>query len=59
MRIVLIRVARSVGTLCRYLLQSALQNLPRPTIPFGTVAVNLVGCFAFGFAWSLAEEKFK
>jgi CrcB protein len=57
-KIALIMVAGGVGTLSRYLLQGAAQRLAPASFPYGTLAVNLIGCFAFGIVWSLAEERF-
>jgi CrcB protein len=45
------------GTLARYALQGLVQRLFNASFPWGTVAVNLLGCFAFGVVWSLAEER--
>jgi CrcB protein len=58
LKVVLMMGAGSVGTLCRYLLQGAVQGLFSASFPFGTLVVNLTGCFIFGFIWSLAEERF-
>ena len=44
--------AGALGTLCRMGL-SALVSHWLPKYPWGTVVVNLVGCFLFGLAWSL------
>lgn len=57
-RIALLMAAGGVGTVSRYLLQGAVQHATSPSFPYGTVVVNLVGCFAFGLVWSLAEERF-
>lgn len=58
LKIGLIAAAGGLGTLGRYWLQGAVQKLAPATFPYGTLAVNLTGCFAFGFVWSLAEERF-
>lgn len=44
--------AGGAGSLCRYLLWLALTT-PDSRFPVGTLAVNLLGCFAIGFAGSL------
>jgi fluoride exporter len=44
--------AGGAGSLCRYLLWMALTQ-PESRFPSGTLAVNLAGCFAIGFAGSL------
>ena len=47
-----------LGTFARYLLSGAVHRVFGVTFPFGTLVVNLVGCFAIGFLAVLAEEKF-
>ena len=47
-----------LGTFARYFLSGAVHRICGPTFPFGTLAVNLIGCFAIGFLAVLAEEKF-
>lgn len=44
--------AGGAGSLCRYLLWLALST-PDSRFPTGTLAVNLLGCFAIGLAGSL------
>lgn len=47
-----------LGTFARYFLSGAIHRVFGATFPLGTLAVNLVGCFAIGFLAVLAEEKF-
>ena len=47
-----------LGTFARYFLSGAVHRICGPTFPFGTLVVNLVGCFAIGFLAVLGEEKF-
>jgi len=47
-----------LGTFARYFLSGAVHRIFGVTFPLGTLAVNLVGCFAIGFLAVLAEEKF-
>ena len=47
-----------LGTFARYFLSGAVHRVFGVTFPFGTLAVNLVGCFVIGFLAVLAEEKF-
>jgi len=47
-----------LGTFARYFLSGAIHRIFGATFPLGTLAVNLVGCFAIGFLAVLAEEKF-
>lgn len=48
MRIALLIVFGTAGTLARYGLQGLVQQRTGPTFPWGTLAVNLVGCFLLG-----------
>ena len=47
-RIFLLIVCGSVGTLARYALQGLIQYRTESTFPAGTLAVNLLGCFLLG-----------
>jgi CrcB protein len=49
--------AGAAGTLCRYGLQGLVQRLSDRPFPYGTLAVNALGCFLFGLVWALAEER--
>jgi len=46
------------GTFARYLLAGFVYTLCGTDFPYGTLAVNLIGCFLIGFLASLAQEKF-
>jgi CrcB protein len=49
--------AGALGTLARYGLGGLVQRLSASSFPWGTLAVNGLGCLAFGFVWTLAEER--
>ena len=49
--------AGGLGALARYGLGGFVQRLCGSGFPFGTIVVNLVGCLAFGFVWTLADER--
>ena len=53
----LLAVAGAIGTLCRYGMSGFLQRVCGAGFPWGTMAVNLLGCLLFGFIWTLAEER--
>jgi CrcB protein len=44
----LIFVGGGVGSLCRYLLAGAIQSRAHAGFPFGTLAVNVIGCLIIG-----------
>ena len=46
------------GGLARHLLGGAVGVAMGPSFPFGTFAVNILGCFLIGFFSALTGEKF-
>lgn len=48
LRITLLIVFGAVGTLARYGLQGIVQERAGLTFPYGTLVVNLIGCFLLG-----------
>ena len=48
MRLLLIAVFGALGTLARYGLQGLVQVKTGSTFPYGTLAINLTGCFFLG-----------
>jgi len=46
------------GTVARYVLAGVVYQVFGTNFPYGTLAVNLIGCFAIGFLAALAGEKF-
>ena len=48
LRLILIAVFGAVGTLARYGLQGLIQIRAGGTFPYGTLAINLSGCFLLG-----------
>lgn len=56
-RLLLIALAGAVGTLARYGLTHLVQRHAGLTFPWGTFAVNVVGCLLFGLCWSLIEQR--
>jgi fluoride exporter len=56
--IVMIGIAGMAGTLARYWLSTAIDDRFGPAYPYGTVTVNLVGCFLIGFLFYAFAEQF-
>lgn len=56
-RLLFILGAGALGTLARYGLSSAMQRYAGSGFPWGTVAVNVAGCFLAGMLWVLAEYR--
>jgi CrcB protein len=57
-RIVWLALAGTCGTLARYWMSGAVYDLLGRNFPWGTAAVNILGCLLFGAVWVLAEERF-
>ncbi len=58
MNILLVGIGGALGSISRYLLSTWVQSISRSLdFPFGTLAVNLIGCFVIGFLAELAEAR--
>jgi CrcB protein len=53
----LIGLGGLVGTIIRYWLTGLLARQYGETLPWGTIAVNLIGCFLAGVVFHVAEER--
>src|SRR3954454_11719620 len=47
----------AVGTVARWAMQGWVQRLSGSAFPWGTLAVNAVGCLLFGIVFAAAEER--
>jgi fluoride exporter len=56
-KVLLIGVAGAAGALARYGLSGLVQRFGNGTFPWGTLVVNLTGCFLFGLIWSIGEDR--
>ncbi|MDZ4844333.1 MAG: fluoride efflux transporter CrcB [Chitinophagales bacterium] len=45
-----------IGSVLRYLAAQFVQNKFLSAFPFGTLSVNVIGCFAIGIIFALAEK---
>jgi CrcB protein len=50
-------LAGACGTLLRYGLAGVAQRASNSQFPWGTLAVNVLGCFLAGAFWSFAEDR--
>jgi CrcB protein len=57
LRILLVGLAGLAGTLCRYWLSGAVTRRYGEAFPAGTLAVNLLGCFAAGLLFHFMQER--
>ena len=51
-------VGSVIGGYARYLLAGFVHHIFGAAFPYGTLVVNLIGCFLIGLLAALAEEKF-
>ena len=56
-RLLLLVIAGSAGTLCRYGLSGLVQSGVGARFPWGTLAVNLTGCLLAGLLFGLFESR--
>ncbi len=56
-KMIYLAVAGAAGTLARYWLGGFVQRNITSDFPFGTVAVNIIGCLAFGLLWAFMENR--
>jgi CrcB protein len=56
--ILLVGIGGALGSIARYLVSMWVQGAAKSvSFPFGTLTVNLVGCFVIGFLAQLAEAR--
>lgn len=55
-KLIWIALGGLLGTLCRYGLSAWLDGRSQSPFPYGTLAVNLLGCFVAGFLFPLLEQ---
>lgn len=57
-RIFFVGIGGAVGSILRYLVSGWVQDASRsPSFPFGTLAVNVIGCFVIGVLSYLADAR--
>lgn len=56
-KLLALALAGALGTLARYGLAGFVQRMNGASFPWGTLAVNLTGCFLVGLVWSLFEGR--
>lgn len=58
LRLLTVGLAGLAGTLCRYWLSGVFSRRYGEAFPAGTLAVNLLGCFAAGLLFHLTQGRF-
>ncbi len=57
MKIILaVGIGSCIGGIARYFLTQIIQNKFLSTFPFGTLAVNIIGCLVIGIVFGLSEK---
>lgn len=51
-------IGGGLGTVSRYLFSGTIYRVTGADFPYGTLAVNVAGCFIIGFLVSITETKF-
>lgn len=51
-------IAGACGALARYGLAGLFQRTQQVGFPWGTLTVNVLGCFLFGLIWTLTQQRF-
>ncbi|MDP4283746.1 MAG: fluoride efflux transporter CrcB [Bacteroidota bacterium] len=54
--ILLIGIGGFIGAISRYLLSLGIQNKILSTFPYGTLTVNIIGCFLIGVVYALGDR---
>lgn len=54
-RILIIAAGGGLGAVLRYVLSEITYRFTSPTFPWGTLTVNLVGCYLIGLVWQYSE----
>ena len=57
MRVLLIAIFGAIGTLARYGLQGFVQIRTSSTFPYGTLLINLTGCFLLALTYQLTVNR--
>jgi CrcB protein len=56
--VLFVALGGALGSVCRYLLATWTQTVSKSIdFPYGTLTVNLIGCFVIGFLAQLAEAR--
>jgi len=54
----LVFVGGGIGSVFRYLLAGWIYEIVGTDFPYGTLVVNVIGCFVIGLFMTMAEERF-
>ena len=54
----LVFIGGGIGSAARYWLSGLVQRMTASVFPYGTLSVNIIGCFLIGLFMSTFEERF-
>lgn len=57
MEILSVAVGGALGAVCRYLLGNFISRASGSALPWGTFAINIIGCFCMGLLMTLIVER--
>ena len=57
MEILSVAVGGALGAVCRYLLGNFIGRMSGSALPWGTFAINIIGCFCMGLLMTLIVER--
>jgi fluoride exporter len=55
-QVIYVAFGSMIGGVCRFLLQQFVQRRFLSSFPYGTLCVNLLGCFVIGIVYALANR---
>jgi CrcB protein len=55
---IILIIGGGAGTIARYALSGVVYQVVGTRFPYGTMAINLLGCFLVGFLVVISEERF-
>lgn len=58
MNVLLVAIGGAIGAVSRYGLGGLVHRYASPHFPYGTFAVNVLGCLVFGLLAGLSEQRF-
>jgi len=58
-KIIIVGAGSSLGGMARYLVSRAMQSLCHAAFPWGTLLVNILGCFIIGLVYGLIDKDFQ
>ena len=57
MEIISVAVGGALGAVCRYLLGNFISRASGSALPWGTFAINIIGCFCMGLLMTLIVDR--